>query len=292
MRQARFAGRMSALLATELHGAGADLPAWSALGRAAERMLPVRWPHPVSRDWAWGGSTGRGVRVCIVDSGVERDHPRVGIVDGAVVAQQADDGGVEVVEDDLGDVAGHGTACAGIIRSLAPDCGLYSVRVLGPQATGSGDVMMAGLAWAIEQGFDVVNLSLSTRRRDFADTLRELADSAYFQRTMLVSSAHNMAVESFPWRFSSVLSVGCHEAEDPFDFRYNSRPPVEFFARGVDVDLAWMGGGSMTATGNSFATAHLAAVCALVLGRHPGLTPFEVKTLLYLTASNVQGGGA
>lgn len=265
--------------------AAPDLPAWSTSGSA--RMLPVRWPHPITRDWAWGRSSGRGVRVCVLDSGIEADHPRVGPVDGAVVATSDDNDRVRVTRDTEGDVAGHGTACAGIIRGLAPDCALHSVRVLGPGATGSGRELLAGLEWAIEQGFDVINLSLSTRKRQFAEALRELSDQAYFQRTVIVSSAHNMAVESFPWRFCSVISVGSHESSEALEFHYNPRPPVEFYARGVDLDVAWLAGESTISTGNSFATAHIAGICALILAKHPGLTPFELKSLLYLTASNV-----
>ena len=98
---------------------------------------------------------------------------------------------------------------------------------------------MAGLRWAVEQGFDVVNMSLSTTKKDHAVVLHELADDAYFKRTVLVASAHNMPVESYPWRFSSVISVGSHEEPDPTTFFYNPSPPVEFFARGVGVEIAW-----------------------------------------------------
>src|SRR3954471_15577050 len=205
---------------------------WDSLG-ASRARLPLRWPEPVTREWAWGGSTGRGVRVCIVDSGIEAGHPRVGPVDSAHVADVGEDGEVSVVTDAGGDVSGHGTACAGIVRSLAPDCALHSARVLGPEATGSGKALLAGLEWAVEQGYDVINMSLSTRRRQFADVLRELADRAYFQRSLLVCSAHNLAVESFPWRFASVVSVGSHDRQAPHDFDYNARPPVEFFGRGI-----------------------------------------------------------
>jgi subtilisin family serine protease len=120
--------------------------------------------------------------------------------------------------------------------------------------------------------------------------LHEVADAAYFRRTVLVASAHNMPVESYPWRFSSVISVGSHEEPDPLAFFYNPSPPVEFFARGVDVEVAWLGGGTARSTGNSFATPHMSAICALILGKHPELTPFQLKNTLYLTASNVMGG--
>jgi subtilisin len=265
-----------------------ELPAWSLPADAVERIaLASQWPERVTREWAWEGSTGAGVEVCILDSGIEAEHPLVGSVQRAV-AVSIDGEEVLVEDDEEGDLCGHGTACAGIIRALAPECSLTSVRVLGAGYTGSGPVLLEGLRWALEQGFNVVNMSLSTTKRQFAGFLHELADSAYFNRTILVASAHNMPVESYPWRFSSVVSVGSHEEADPLTFYYNPSPPVEFFARGVEVDVAWLGGGTLRCTGNSFATPHLAGVCALILGKHPELTPFQLKSVLYLTATNVR----
>ena len=59
------------------------------------------------------------------------------------------------------------------------------------------------------------------------------------------------------------------------------------FARGILVDVPWKDGGEMRVSGNSFATPHVAGLAALVLGKHQRLTPFQLKTVLYLTASNV-----
>ena len=268
----------------------AGLPAWSLPAGAIERIgIELDWPERITREWAWAGSTGEGIRVCILDSGVERDHPAVGPIARAVAVSIR--GEEVVVEDDLeGDLCGHGTACAGIVRSLAPACELTSVRVLGAGFTGSGRVLLEGLRWAVAEGFDLINMSLSTTKREFASVLHELADDAYFRRTVLVASAHNMPVESFPWRFSSVVSVGSHEVDDALAFYANPSPPVEFFARGLDVEVAWLGGTTIRSTGNSFATPHLTGICALVLGKHPELTPFQLKSVLYLTATNVGGG--
>jgi len=267
------------------------LPAWSLSAESVERIsLPEEWPGRMTREWAWGGSDGSGTRVCVLDSGVEAGHPLVGDVQQSVsVTVDGDDVTVDA-EDTAGDLCGHGTACAGVIRSLAPKCELVSVRVLGAGYTGSGRVLLEGLRWAIQQGYDVINMSLSTTKQKFAGLLHELADTAYFRRTMLVASAHNMPVESYPWRFSSVISVGSHEQQDPFEYYYNPSPPVEFFARGVDVEVAWNGGGRLVCTGNSFATPHVAGIAALVLSKHPELTPFQLKSVLYLAANNVGGG--
>ncbi len=269
----------------------AALPAWSLPKDAVDRIaLPVEWPEQVTRDWALGGATGTGVRICILDSGVEATHPLVGELESAVVISIGDDDEVVAEEDTEGDVSGHGTACAGIVRRLAPESRISSVRVLGSSFTGSGAVLLGGLRYAIEQGFDVINMSLSTTKKPFASILHELADSAYFRRTVLVASAHNMPVESYPWRFSSVISVGSHEEPDPLDFFYNPNPPVEFFGRGVNVEVPWLGGRVLTVSGNSFATPHMSSICALILSKHPELTPFQLKSVLYLTATNVGGG--
>jgi len=269
----------------------AALPAWSLPKDALETIaLATRWPERVTREWAFEGATGKGVRVCILDSGVEASHPAVGELESAVAISIGDEDEVVAVDDTEGDVSGHGTACAGIVRQLAPEASISSVRILGANFTGSGNVLLGGLRYAIEQGFDVINMSLSTTKKPFASILHELADNAYFRRTVLVASAHNMPVESYPWRFSSVISVGSHEEADPMMFFYNPSPPVEFFARGVGVEIAWLGGGTILSTGNSFATPHMSGICALVLSKHPELTPFQLKSVLYLSANNVGGG--
>jgi subtilisin family serine protease len=270
------------------HESDEELPAWSLHADAEEALrLHSPWPPEVSREWAWGGATGTGVRVCILDSGIELGHPLVGEVQRSVAVTKSEDG-IVIADSTEGDLCGHGTACAGIVRALAPECELTSVRVLGAGYTGSAAVLMAGLEWAIEQRFDIVNMSLSTTKKQYVDRLHELADAAYFKRTMLIASAHNMPVDSFPWRFASVISVGSHESSDPYLVFANPSPPVEFFARGLMVEVAWLDGETITATGNSFATPHVAGLCALILSKHPQLTPFQLKTALHLTAANVE----
>lgn len=178
-------------------------------------------PAPVSRSWAWGGATGRGVRVCVVDSGVTAGHPQIGgdVRQLAAVraAEPAPDGTRpwSVAEDTGGDVAGHGTACAGIVRSLAPDCELTSVRVLGGNLQGNGDALLTALEWAVAERFALINVSLSTRREHFKERLHDLADEAWFAGVTLISAAHNSPVDSYPWRFPSVISVGAHAVADP-----------------------------------------------------------------------------
>jgi subtilisin len=265
-------------------------PAWSsAFAPDAIRPLdPVPPLDEITPDWAYGGSRGAGVKVAVIDSGIDQEHPAVG---GRVVGYVTiTDGPLGLLHDTEphGDSYGHGTACAGIIRSLAPECELYSVKVLGERLTGRGTTFAAGLQWAIENGMDVCNLSMGTTKKNFFGLLHNLVDRSYFQRTMLVTAANNMPVPSFPSLYASVISVASHEgAHDPYLFYYNPSPPVEFGAPGIEVRVAWAEGGWITATGNSFAAPHLTGIVARILSNHPGLTLFQVKTVLRALSANV-----
>lgn len=267
------------------------LPAWSAPAVVTRNERFDVSPFPeVSRQWAWGGADGGGVRVCVVDSGVDGAHPLVGEVEEAWQVETGAAGQPQVVPCPPRDQAGHGTACAGIIRAVAPRARLSSVRVLTDGKVGSGAALLAGLEYAIEAGFDLINMSLSTTRPEFRLRLAELADRAYFRRCVLVVSAHNLPVQSYPWTFSSVISVASHDEEDPLTFYYNPTPPADFHARGARVLVARPGGGTARSTGNSFAAPHITGIGALILSRHRWLTPFQLKSVLYHCAANVGPG--
>jgi len=266
-----------------------DLPAWGEPFSEEHRSALARsgpWGR-LGRDWAFGDGRGQGVRVAIIDSGVEADHPAVGgrLVASVAVERRGEDW--EVVDAPPADVVGHGTPCAGIIHALAPDAELVSVRVLGADNRGNGGAFATGLAWAIaESGASVVNLSLSSRSDAMFGPLHELADDAYHRNVLLVSAANNVAVASYPSLYAAVLSVAAHDVPDPSVWYYNPQPPVEFGAHGLDVDVAWRGGTRMTVTGNSFAAPHVTGYAARIRAAHPGITPFEVKTILAATADS------
>jgi subtilisin family serine protease len=267
----------------------ATLPAigWPVRPEDRPPVFPVPW-EDITPEWAWGGSTGAGIKVCIVDSGIEADHPALeGAVRGGIVVEQGPDG-PNVREGPHDDLFGHATACAGIIHHLAPDAELYSARVLGPTIRGAGDALIAGVRWAIEQHMDVINLSLSTRKQEHADKLHDLADEAYVQGTVIVASGNSMPVYSHPRISSPVVSVASHAESDPLTFYYNPSPPVEFTAPGVDLEVAWSGHSTAVGTGNTYATPHISGIAALIKAKHPKLTPYGLKTVLYYTAKNVR----
>jgi subtilisin family serine protease len=271
-------------------------PAWSQqFTPAAIREVIASGPiADLTPEWAWGGSTGRGVKVAVVDSGIEHDHPAVaGSVRGGVVAEydeQAEDGYRIDPDDPPRDLSGHGTACAGIIHALAPEAEIYSVRVLGSDSKGRAIQFAAGIDWATENGMHVANLSLCTSRKEYYALFHQLSDDAYFKNVMLISAVNNLPEPGYPSMYSSVVSVAAHEGRDPFLYYYNPAPPVEFGAPGIDVEVAWKDKQYLVCTGNSFAAPHIAGIVALIRSKHPDLTPFQIKTVLWACAANTRRG--
>src|ERR1700704_2216077 len=250
----------------------------------AGNALPDLWTA-IREDTSWERCTGRGVRVAIVDSGIDTEHPDLkGKVKESVEAV-AEDGKIDFRPSTSGDQAGHGTACAGIIASVAPEAELYSVKVLGPKASGSGDMFLVGLDYAIKQKFRIINLSLGTTKRDFFAPLHDLLDRAYQSGCIVVSAANNLPYPSYPSIFSSsVVSVVKRSGGDPFNFGYRYGQVIEVVAPGGEVTNTWPGGGYRQLTGNSFACPYIVGIIALIVEAYPNLTPFQVKSILFTIA--------
>lgn len=225
---------------------------------------------------------GQGVRVAVIDSGIEAGHPDVRARVGRSVEVSMTATGPTLIETAAVDAAGHGTACADIIGRLAPECELWNVRALGANCKGSPRALLAALEWAIDEGAEVINLSLGTRDKRLSDPLRALIDRAYRKGLMVVAAANNVpGVHSYPAIFSSLVCVDAAYIEDPelFYFRFGEMSEIE--APGVYVDAAWPGGGRKKVTGTSFATPHVAGHLARIVSANPGIAPFQVKTVLY-----------
>ena len=125
-------------------------PAWSQhfTPDAIQELLAQGPFAKITPEWAWGDSTGKGVRVAVVDSGIEHDHPALAdcVKGGVIVVYDSKAKDYYRIKPDNKpmDVSGHGTACAGIIHSIAPDAEIYSVRVLGRNMGGRAIQFAAG----------------------------------------------------------------------------------------------------------------------------------------------------
>lgn len=240
-------------------------------------------------DDGWHTATGKGVSIAVIDSGIDTSHPDLAgkVIDS--VEARVDNKKVVFDPSFIGDSAGHGTACAGIISRIAPDAELHSIKVLGAGGLGDGMAFLAGLEWAVKQRYRVINLSLGTTKPQFFAPLHDLLDRAYQAGCIVVAAANNLPQPSFPSVFSSsLISVIKSEETDPLRFGFHYGEVIELTAPGVNIRTAWPGGGYRNLTGNSFACPHIVGVVALLLERFPDLTPFHVKSALYSIATENQ----
>ena len=236
---------------------------------------------------------GRGVRVGVIDTGVAAEHPALA---GHVRAQH------DVVTDRLGtrcvavatptDSVGHGTACAGIILQLAPEAEIYSIKVIGAEARGTSEQLAVGLSFALDAGYDILNMSLGTTDDRLSCRLGALADRAFYENRIIVAAANNQGRVAFPANFSSVLSVNMEGFEDPEAVRYDWGRVIELSARGIYVEAPSPGGGTQLYTGTSFACPHVTGLLARLWSVFPGLAAFEARMLLSLLSAKVASPAA
>lgn len=256
--------------------------------QVSRSSVPVQPAGMTPQDWLLRDRTGRGVKICLIDSGIDYRHELVRNPGASFAVTAQDAGELAVVPVEVEDSVGHGTACASVIGRAAPDAQLDSYRVLGPTSRGNGEVFLAALETAITRGYHIVNLSLSTRNTVYRAKFVELAEFAATVGVLLVCSAHNSPVRSYPWSLASVISVGSHDRPDSFEVQLNPEPPVDFYAGGVGVTVAWLNGATRQMSGNSFATPAVTANLARIVETFPNLRTWQYRYLLALLATNVR----
>jgi subtilisin family serine protease len=242
-------------------------------------------------------ATGEGVRVALLDSGVERSlleekfarlgRPLHPIEGGVFVAERA-----EPLPYDGRQSAPHGTTVADILLTVAPRAGLFSADVFGPRGSCEVEVVVRALRWAIDVWHcKVVNLSLGVAEARLQplqrrQQLQRAVEEAYYKDVLVVAAAHNdhPLQRSYPAAFAPpLLSVDKALFDDPLRFAYHLSEPVEFQAHGKGYL-----GPFAAEPATSWAAPHLAGIAARLLSLRPDLKPFEVKTLLYWLARGVE----
>jgi hypothetical protein len=251
---------------------------------AFDDILALVRPERLLRD---PRATGRGVRVAILDTGVDRrlleeKHPgRGSSIEGGMFRQD------RAEPDSIAQQpsAPHGTTVADIILTLAPQIQLYSADVFGRTGACEVETVIRALRYVTESwNAKIVNLSLgvSEARLQAAPrrhALQRAIEDAYYRDVLVFAAAHNEhpLTRSYPAVFAPpLLSVDKGQFTEPMKFAYRLRDQIEFqaFARGYLGPFA-------DEPATSWATPHLAGIAARLLSLRPNLKPFEVKTLLY-----------
>ena len=177
---------------------------------------------------------------------------------------------------------------AGIIARIAPNATIHDYRVLSRNCEGEAEVTARALEAAVESNASIINMSLACRG-EFRDRFFALCERAFYAGKTIVASKWNLPENGeigVPAEFSSCIGVGMGIHNDPFVLEYVPNSPVEFLAAGERVPCLRMGGGYENRYGTSIAAPHVSALAALLLGKLPTLTPFEVKSLLRFFAEH------
>lgn len=223
------------------------------------------------------------MKIAVLDSGVELDHPALTGLKIADDLAVVDDGRqLRVVPGEGRDDYGHGTAVAGIIHQLAPEAEVGSFRVLGSQLRSRTVIIREAARLALERGYHILNCSFGCGRDDHVLIYKDWIDEAYLQGRHIVSACNNQdfTKREWPGHFPTVITVNFARCNAPEEFHYQRGQLVEFTANGQDVDVAWLGHARKQVTGSSFAAPHVTSLLARLLSGFPALSPLEAKALL------------
>lgn len=246
---------------------------------------------------AWGNSMGKGIRVAVVDTGIDFNHSdlKANYVGGASFVP-----GAPTPMDDQG----HGTHCAGTIAAaingsgvvgVAPQASLYAAKVLDRNGSGQFSWVIAGIDWCIKNKMHIVSMSLGGSAAPSA--LQAICNAAWTKGLLVVAAAGNSQGGSpvppaasnvgFPGRYKNVIAVSAIDSANtiaPFSSR---GPEVDVCAPGVNVLSTIPGGGYGKMSGTSMACPHVAGTAALTWGAHRFATNEQIWNLLAATVDNL-----
>ncbi|OGR08163.1 MAG: hypothetical protein A2511_01180 [Deltaproteobacteria bacterium RIFOXYD12_FULL_50_9] len=273
----------------------------SAMGKSSKPsptpppIQEIPWGiHKIGADSVWNMTSGNGIKVAVLDTGIQTNHSDLATnYKGGVNIQNSRKG----PEDDNG----HGTWCAGIIAAVdntigvvgvAPRASLYAVKVLDRNGSGYTSDVIAGIEWSVTQGMDVISMSLGSNSD--VQALREACALAYDAGLVLVAAAGNdgdgdLATDNvdYPGAYDSVIAVAATDSLDLHPSWSSDGSTVEISAPGAQIRSTYKGSTYATGDGTSAACPHVSGSVALLLGLDPALSPYDVRTRLVNTATDL-----
>ena len=244
---------------------------------------------PVSKQSGW---TGKGVKIGIIDTGVQMDHPDLKIVGGTSVIGA---GG------SYHDEEGHGTHVAGIIGAqdneigivgVAPEAEIYAIKALNDVGVGNVSNIIAGIEWAIQHEMDIINLSLTAPKGN--ETLEKAINAAYQQGILIIAASGNAPTWSapqtdvlYPARYENVIAVGSiNRDREKSAFSYFG-PSLDFVAPGEDIYSTFIHSEYASMIGTSMATPYVTGIAALYHQAYPNYNDVEIVNMMKVNASDL-----
>ena len=264
---------------------------------------PQELPWGVDRidaDLAWSTTKGTGVKVAIVDTGIDMDHPDLeanikGGFNAIAPARKYKD------PNNFDDDNGHGSHCAGIVAAVdndigvigvAPEAWLYGVKVLDGAGFGYDSDIIEGIEWCVDNGMQVCSMSFGGYEDDQA--FRNAIDAAWNAGIVMVAAAGNEGYEEpdlLPAGYPTAMAISAMDSNDDIASWSNYGDEIELAAPGVSIYSCYKRGKYTTMSGTSMACPHVSGVAALILAVHPGYSNNQVRQLLWNTAEDLGASG-
>jgi len=245
-------------------------PPWG-LDRIGQRDLPLNQAYSYT-------TTGAGVNVYIIDTGIRRTHTQFG---GRAFV------GFDAIGDgqNTNDCNGHGTHVSGTVGGstfgVAKGVRLFAVRVLNCSGSGTNSGVIAGVNWVTANHISpsVANMSLGGGASSALDTAVNNSINSGVTYAIAAGNANTNAANSSPARVAAAITVGSSTISDARSSFSNFGSVVDIFAPGSSILSAWRTSDTATATlsGTSMATPHVAGVAARFLQSNPGSSPATVR---------------
>ncbi|MFK2825582.1 S8 family serine peptidase [Bacillus sp. B190/17] len=254
-----------------------------------------------------GTLSGKGVKVGILDSGIDAKHPDLQAAGGACMTDILTiDGCKNAYNDDNG----HGTHVAGIIAAkddnsgivgIAPDAQIYAVKVLNEFGEGSTATIMAGVEWAIKNKMDIINISITTPYED--SQLGQMVKRAYDSGILVVAAAGNKGKPltgepssvQYPAKFPEVIAVSSIDVNKKHGALASVGQEVELAAPGEKIYSTYptslKGNGYRTMSGTSMASPYVVGMAALYKEKYPYMTNKQIRELLQRNALDLGAAG-
>jgi subtilisin family serine protease len=268
------------------------------LGKPKPSQPPQEIPWGIDRieaDLVWDRTTGLGVKVAVVDTGIDLDHPDlINNIKGNVNCINPRKSG----DDDNG----HGTHVAGIIGAVnnqigvigvGPEISLYAVKVLDKNGKGWLSDLIEGLEWCINNKMDIVNMSLgsSSDNQSFHDAIRKVYEAGIIQVAAAGNNGLTDGSIDYPAKYPetiAVSAVGQNSDGSLYPANFSSYgPEIDLTAPGVSIKSTYINGNYKTFDGTSMATPHVSGVAALTISVKGRMSPDELKTYLKNRAENL-----
>lgn len=262
-----------------------------AVAKAYAQTLPWGIDRVNAPDVHSAGYKGSGIKVAVLDTGILLSHPDLNVAGGY------DTTGIGSYNDNNG----HGTHVAGSIAAVdntigvigaAPSAQLYAVKVLDSAGSGTYTDIIEGIQWAINNGMDVINMSLGGSTGSTA--LEDACDAAYSAGVLVVAAAGNEGTSTgttecigYPAKYSSVMAVGSITSSNVRSYFSSTGSTLEIMAPGSDIYSTTYNGSYGTMSGTSMACPHVAGVAALVWSAKPTLTNVQLRNALNTTANDM-----